>query len=170
MADLIDALLRLDADLAEMKRRFENAERPGTVHEVDPAQHRVRLRIGGSEAEPFLTPWVPYAQTAGAFKFHNPPSPGQQMMFCCPDGDFRQGYAVPFTWSDANPSPSDKGDEHVATFGQTKTTVGTSRLRDEIESAVHEILAQQISSKVGSSLVRVASARVRALSTRIDLN
>lgn len=154
MPDLIGILLSLDAEIAEMKRRFENGERPGTVHEVDAAKRRCRLRIVGSDGEPFLTPWIPYVQHAGALKFHSPPSPGQQMMFVCPDGDFRQGRAEPYTWSNDNPSPSDRADEHVLTFGQAKQTIREGQMRQE----------------VGSSRVKVAEGSVRARAPMIDLN
>ncbi|MBB4042016.1 hypothetical protein GGR34_003701 [Microvirga flocculans] len=123
MPDMIEILLRLDAEVAELKRRFENSQRVGVVKEVDPAKGRVRLQVGGTDGEPFLTPWVPYAQVAGDLKIHSPPSIGQQMILICPDGDFRQGMALPFTFSKQNPSPSDKGDEHVTEFGDFREEI-----------------------------------------------
>jgi phage baseplate assembly protein gpV len=42
------------------------------------------------------------------------------MSMFAPNGEVRQGLLVPMTWSDQNPSPSDKADEHVTTFGQLK--------------------------------------------------
>lgn len=132
MPDLVSVLVRLDANVAEINRRLENGDRHGTVHEVDPKKQRVRMRLGGTDDEPFLSPWIPYNQTAGALKFHSPPSKGQQMTFRAPDGDFRQGYAIPLTWSDENKSPSEKGDEHVATFGEFKAEVRGKELTIEV--------------------------------------
>jgi len=152
--DAIDILLEFDFDLADIKRRLENSERHGVVHAVDVDKKKCRLRIGGTDEEPFLTPWVPYSQVAGDLKIHSPPSVGQQMTFRCPDGDFRQGCVIPYTWSNQNPSPSDRTDEHVTTFGQSKQTIREGQLKQE----------------VGSSQVRVSGERVRAVAPMIDLN
>ncbi len=104
------------ARISELERRLANVVRHGTVAEVDVARG-VRLRLGGTDAEPFLGPWVPYGQSAGALKVHTPPSVGQQMTVFSPAGDFRQGMAVPMAWSAENPSPSGATDENVVTFG-----------------------------------------------------
>jgi len=171
MSDLIDFLIGFDFTVTELQRRFENSQRPGVVHEVDPAKQRVRLLLGGTEASPFLSPWVPYSQVAGELKVHSPPSKGQQMIFVCPDGDFRRGYAVPFTWSNQNPSPSSRGDEHVTTYGKSKQTVRKGQIRQEVgPQAAHEVLEKAVSSKVGGSLVRLLRNQVRAAASRIDLN
>jgi phage baseplate assembly protein V len=63
------------------------------------------------------SPWVPYGQIAGKYKQHRPPTVGQQLWMMSPDGEFRQAMVLPMTWSDDNKSPSEKGDEHVTTFG-----------------------------------------------------
>lgn len=116
--------MRLDDFLADMVRRIAEIERrqastvmQGTVHEVDPKAGTVRIRYGGSNDEPFLSPPIPYAQMAGALKAHTPPSVGQQMTVINGGGDYRQGLAVPMTWSESNAAPSDKGDENVITYG-----------------------------------------------------
>ena len=121
---------------AEIERRFDGMVKQGTVAEVDPKAGTVRIRYGGTDDEPFLSPPVPYAQTAGALKVHAPPSKGQQMTVLSGSGDFRQGLAVPMTWSDSNKSPSEKGDENVLTFGSA-----TVELRgDEIVVKVPRLL------------------------------
>lgn len=111
------ALTELYARMAELERRLASSVRHGTVEEVDAKAGRVRLRMGGSDEEPFIGPWVPYTQQAGGLKVHAPPTKGQQMTAINPTGDFRQAVAVPMTWSDQNKSPSDKGDENVLTYG-----------------------------------------------------
>jgi phage baseplate assembly protein gpV len=128
--------MRLDqflADLlrrtAEIERRFDGMVSQGTVHEVEPKGGTVRLRIGGTDEEPFLSPPIPYAQTAGALKVHAPPSKGQQMTVLNGSGDFRQGLALPMTWSDSNKSPSEKGDENVLTFGNFRIELRGDELR-----------------------------------------
>lgn len=107
--------------IAELERRADGTVKQGPVAEVDPKAGTVRIRLNEEGAEePFLSPPIPYAQMAGALKVHAPPSVGQQMTIISGAGDFRQGLAVPMTWSNKNASPSDKGDENVLTFGSVK--------------------------------------------------
>lgn len=114
----------LAARLIEVERRQNGMFRHGTVEQVDPAKQMVRIRLGeGADGQPFVGPWVPYGQIAGALKVHTPPSKGQQMTLMSPTGDFRQAIAMPMTWSDQNPSPSQAGDEHVLTFGNVNLTL-----------------------------------------------
>jgi len=116
MRELVEAVARV----AELERRVAGMVRHGTVEQVDPQKQRVRLRLGGTDDKPFIGPWVPYAQIAGALKVHTPPSVGQQMTLLSPTGDPRQAVALPMTWSNQNAAPSDKGDEHVLTFGSCR--------------------------------------------------
>jgi phage baseplate assembly protein gpV len=118
----------LFARVNDLERRLSNMVRHGTVHpgSTDPAAGTTRLRLGGTDEEPYLSPPVKYGQVAGALKVHSPPSDNQQMTIFSASGDWRQGIALPMTWSDQNQSPSDKGDEHVMTFGDVtvKLTAG----------------------------------------------
>ena len=111
----------LTTRIADIERRISGMIRHGTVHEVGGG--KVRLRVGGTYAAPFLSPAIPYAQVAGDIKAHVPPSVGQQMTIIAPTGDWRQGVAIPLTWSDENPSPSVKGDEAVVTLGDFTITL-----------------------------------------------
>lgn len=122
-------IVELAARIAELERRISGMMRHGTVEEVDPARQRVRLKFGTDvEGSPFLSPWVPYAQIAGALKVHTPPSRGQQFSLMAPAGDWQQAVALPYTWSSQNPAPSGSGDEHVLTFGAVNMTVKDDRL------------------------------------------
>jgi len=112
--------------VAELERRMANTMREGSVAAVSGGL--CRLRLGGSDEEPFLSPWVPYAQHAGALKIHTPPSLGQQMTLFSPAGDLRRGQALPFTWSDAEPAPSDAADLNVLTFGQVRVELAEDRI------------------------------------------
>lgn len=119
-------LVRLQRRIADLERRVENGVRHGTVEEVDTSDTkapRVRLRIGGTEERPQLSPWLPYSQFAGAFKMHTPPVKGQTLTVLSPGGDFRQGFAIPLSFSEENPSPSDKPDQHVMAFGNVTITI-----------------------------------------------
>lgn len=113
MNELRDLLKRV----VDAERRMSGMVRSGTVHEVDAENGTIRLMLGGTDDKPFLSPAVPYAQIGGALKLHSPPSVGQQMTIVGTGGDWRQSIAIPMTWSDSNPSPGSKGDEHVLTFG-----------------------------------------------------
>lgn len=129
--DLMEVIRGLSQRIAELERKSDNAIRHGTVEEVDAKNKLVRLRVGGTDDEPFESPWVPYGQMAGALKLHSPPSKGQQMTMFSPGGDFLQAVALPFHWSDQNPSPSDKEDEHVLTFGSWRLTLKAGELTIE---------------------------------------
>ncbi len=120
----IRELVELASRVAELERRFSGVMRSGAVEEVDPKKQVVRLNFGQSEdGQPFLSPWIPYAQVAGALKIHTPPSKGQQFTLLAPSGDWQQAVALPLTWSDNNKAPSDKGDEHVITYGDWTITL-----------------------------------------------
>lgn len=135
--ELVELLNRVN----ELERRVSGLMRHGTVHEVDPAKQVMRLRLGDDvKGQPFLSPWIPYAQIAGALKVHTPPSVGQQYTAMSPTGDWQQAVGVPLTWSNDNPSPSDKGDEHVLTFGQVKVTIKEQLLQIEVGSTKWELI------------------------------
>ena len=81
----IRELVELASRVAELERRFSGTLRHGTIEEVDAAKQIVRLNFGQDEdGKPFLSPWVPYAQIAGALKVHTPPSKGQQFTVLSP--------------------------------------------------------------------------------------
>ncbi|TVR06632.1 MAG: hypothetical protein EA385_15040 [Salinarimonadaceae bacterium] len=113
-ADLFRALF---ARVSDMERRIAGAQWKGRVSQVDAAKGITRLIIGkDADGADVLSPWVPYAQTAGALKLHSSPSVGQQMEIVSAAGDIRQGTARPLHWWSENASPSDREDEHVVTF------------------------------------------------------
>lgn len=140
-------LSELAARVAELERRFSGVLRHGTVAKVNPAKQRVRLKMGSATngGGDFLSPWVPYAQIAGALKVHTPPTEGQQLTLMSPAGDWRQGVAVPMTFSGGNTSPSEAGDENVITFGGFTIKLDADELRISIGSTVVSITAEGVS-------------------------
>lgn len=129
--------------LAELERRADGMVKQGPVAEVDPKAGTVRIRLNEESAEePFLSPPIPYAQLAGALKVHTPPSVGQQMTIISGAGDFRQGLAVPMTWSDKNAAPSDKGDEHVLTFGEVRIELVSGGLKITVGGVIFSFTAE----------------------------
>ena len=124
MPDLADSLIaavsQLAARVAECERRMDSSVRHGKVTDVDTKKQLARIEIGERDGTPLKSAWVPYAQLAGDYKSHRPPTKGQQMTLFAPNGEIRQAMLLPFTWSDQNKSPSDKDDEHVDTYGKLK--------------------------------------------------
>lgn len=99
-----------------LEQRIANMGVEGKVTDVDPAKRVYRQTVGkDADGNDVKSPWIPYSQHAGALKAHIPPTVGQQMMIIS-NGDIESGVGIPSTWSDANPSPSDKGDENSLTF------------------------------------------------------
>lgn len=139
-------IVKLTQRIAELERRVRGMHRAGTVVEVDPAAGTVRLKLGeGRDGEPYLSAPIPYVQTAGAMKFHNPPSVGQQMAVFSPDGDLRQAIAQPLGFSDAEVSPESAGDAHVMTFGAVRLTLKGGELSVSIDGVTVKISGSGLS-------------------------
>ena len=154
-------LVALVARVAELERRFSGMMRHGTVDQVDPAKQRVRLNFGKDEdGNPFLSPWIPYAQLAGALKVHTPPSKGQQFSSLSPNGDWQQAVALPMTWSNQNASPSNAGDENVLTFGNVRATIKNDQCKIVVGSATFEISGSKVEAKVGGVTMNVSGEGV----------
>lgn len=117
---LIEAVSQLTMRIGALEARADNMIRHGKVTDVDTKKQLARIEIGERDGTPLKSAWVPYAQIAGDYKSHRPPTKGQQMTLFAPNGEVRQAVLLPFTWSDQNKSPSDKEDEHVTTFGKLK--------------------------------------------------
>ncbi|MFM9860566.1 phage baseplate assembly protein V [Pseudoxanthobacter sp. M-2] len=141
LADIIETLAHAHADL---ERRVENMQRHGTVAEVDPATSRVRLKIGGTDEAPMLSPWVRPAQMAGALKVHALPSVGQTMTLFSPGGEMAAGVAVPFTWSNANAAPSQSAEENVLTFGSVRIELTGDGLKITAGGTVLEVSGEGV--------------------------
>lgn len=118
-------LIELLARAAQNDLRVANAKSYGRVTDVGTGARigMIRVEMGENEDGPVKSPWIKWGQAAGALKLHSLPSVGQQVTVDCPNGDWEQAAASPFTWSDDNPSPSDKVDEHVLTFGPWTITL-----------------------------------------------
>ena len=154
-------VVELAARIAELERRFSGVMRHGTVEEVDTAKHRVRLNFGKDvEGKPFLSPWVPYAQIAGALKVHTPPSKGQQFTALSPNGDWQQAVALPMTWSDHNPSPSSKGDENVLTYGNITATIKDDLCEVVAGAATLRVTSTAVTIRVGGVSLEVSGSGV----------
>jgi len=144
----IPELVEMAGRIADLERRMSGMLRHGTVEEVDTKKQIVRLKHGNDvDGNPFLSPWIPYAQHAGALKVHTPPSKGQQYTIQAPNGDWQQAVAVPMTWSDQNKSPSEKDDENVLTFGDVTITIKG----DQVTIAAPKVLIKSLDVMLGDS-------------------
>jgi phage baseplate assembly protein gpV len=153
----IRELVELASRVAELERRFSGTMRHGTVEEVDPAKQIVRLKFGKDvDGKPFLSPWVPYAQIAGALKVHTPPTKGQQFTLLSPTGDWQQAVALPLTWSDNNKSPSGNGDENVLTYGNVRATIKDDLTQVLVGGTEFEITSDLVKIKVGGVEVKIS--------------
>lgn len=169
--DLGKILTALVARLAEVERKQEGQVARGTVHEVDAAAGTVRLKVGeDDDGKPFLTPPIPYAQTMGALKFHSPPSVGQQMTAFNDSGDFSQGLAIPMTQSDANKSPSTKGDEHVMTFGDLKIEVRGKQLKATIGGFTFDASDKGLKLSIGGSTFDLTADGLKMTAAQYDFD
>ncbi len=159
MTDVVTAIAELQHALtaaldrvAQLEGRHERMFRKGKVTDVDAKKQLYRQVVGTDpDGQDVKSPWIPYGQIAGALKIHSPPTVGQQMMLVSPDGDFPQAFGLPYTWSDDNPSPSDKGDNHVITFagsnGKTRysmalTTTGIAHQFHDSDGKVRSVVSQ----------------------------
>lgn len=118
-AEILELLTRI----AELERKLDSMFRHGPVHERKKIDARwfVRLKIGGTDEEPFLSPWVPYSSPNGGpqgLNVHRVPAKGEQLTMLSPAGDFRQAVAASLFWSDDHPPPSD--DEDALTITHPK--------------------------------------------------
>lgn len=151
---LAGAIRELQMGLVETQKEIEwlrsakdNSVIDGRVTDRDPKKHRIRIEIGlDDEGESVKSPWIPYSQIAGARKVHSVPSIGQQMRMVCPNGDPCQALAVPLTWWNDNPSPSEDGDEDIDLRGKTKRTQKDATVRQEVDGVT--VLHTRQSSKV----------------------
>jgi phage baseplate assembly protein gpV len=142
---------KLAADVEDLRRRMAGLIRYGVVISVDPAAGKVRLKIGAAtEGGDALTASLPYMQTAGAVRGHNPPSVGQQMMILSPSGDMRQGVALPLTWSDAIASPGNSLDDHILTFGSVRVSMKVDRLKFTVGGVSLEVTGDGVAITGGS--------------------
>jgi phage baseplate assembly protein gpV len=151
---LAGAIRELQMGLVEAQKEIEwlrsakdNSVIDGRVTDRDPKKHRIRIEIGlDDEGESVKSPWIPYSQIAGSRKVHSVPSIGQQMRIVCPNGDPCQALAVPLTWWNDNPSPSEDGDEDIDLRGKTKRTQKDATIRQEVDGVT--VLHSKQSSKV----------------------
>lgn len=143
LSELLDGQTELVMRVAEYERRMDNTLRHGKVTDVDPEKHLARIEIGERDGTVLKSAWLPYGQIAGDYKQHRPPTVGQQMTMFAPNGEIRQAVIMPFTWSDEQKAPSDKGDEHVTTYGDKYRQREKKDLREFTLDKVKQVISPE---------------------------
>jgi phage baseplate assembly protein V len=99
-------------DLVELSRRLENILRIGTIHAVDHAAVKVRVKTGE-----LVTQWLPWIeQRAGQTTTWNPPTLGEQAIVFSPSGEPAGGIVLVGIDSTAIQPPSHNPDDHATRY------------------------------------------------------
>lgn len=144
---MYNPFLEFERRIQNLERRIENMVRIGKVSEVDPAKGLVKYQDGE-----FLSDWQPWVQRAGTIKDWTPPSVGEQVLAIAPSGQPEQAWVQYGGFSDANPQPHNKGDEHVI------STIGSMRI---------EATGSQVTITVGGSVITIKDGEITLKATKI---
>ena len=162
------SLARMIAELqdrvSELEHRHERHTRYGPAEKIDPQKHLARFRIGGTDDNPFLSPWIPYSQIAGSRRHHSMPGPvndpnkkpgddnqGQQFLILSPDGNLENAIAVPLTWSNKHPAPSEDPDKDVDTRGKSVWWQKDGDVQQQVEKASWHLIKTNEHRRVNDS-------------------
>lgn len=138
---------RLLARQVKTEARMDMMIRHGKVTDVDTKKQLARIELANKDGQSTKSDWRPYAQFAGPdgqgeaqgdLKVHTPPTVGQQMTMVSPNGEWRQGVIMPFTWHDKAQSPS-QGADPVITHGKATITLKKDQLIIKVGDAVFEV-------------------------------
>ena len=132
-AEILELLTRV----AELERKLDSMFRHGPVHERKKIEKRwfVRLKVGGTDEKPFLSPWIPYSSPNGGpqgLNVHRVRAKGEQLTMLSPAGDFRQAVATSLFWSDDHPPPSEDEDAVTITHPKFKSDAINLKAEDVI--------------------------------------
>ena len=109
MTTLAGIIGSMKADLEMLKSAFGSSLKVGPVAVID-AERGYRLRLGGTDDEPYLSPYYPHPETG---KTSVPLKMGQIVGVVNPTGDPRQGFLIRGGYSDANASPNEDMEANV---------------------------------------------------------
>lgn len=99
-------------DLSEINRILANMIRVGRVIELDEANARVKLAVGG-----LTTDWLPWgADRAGKTRKWSPPQVGEQIMMFSPFGDSAQAVAGMSIYQDEFAAPAKSKDQETTVY------------------------------------------------------
>ncbi|KKX24315.1 baseplate assembly protein GpV [Rhizobium sp. LC145] len=124
---MISDFVAMRLDIEMLKTAFGNSLKVGPVEVID-AKKGYRLRLGGTDDEPFLSPWYPHPETG---KTSIPLKKGQVVGVVNPSGDPRQGLMFRGGYSDDNPSPNDNMGANVFEDAGVRVSVAEGALTIE---------------------------------------
>lgn len=119
-----EVIIDMAVDLAMLKTALGKMIKVGPVAVVD-AEKGYRIRLGGTDDEPFLSPWRPHPETG---KTSVPLKEGQIVGLLNPSGDPRQGLLLRGGYSDAHSSPNGDMAANVFEDAGVKVTVAAGKL------------------------------------------
>lgn len=116
--DLPQQIADLYHRIAEIERRGRNRRRTGTVTEGPNEDGKYRVKIGGSEDEPYTTGWIK-ARTvaAGGVKVDAIYTVGEQVDVTSESGDMTDAVIDFSTYSDTNPRENTDTPLHIKIVG-----------------------------------------------------
>lgn len=145
---MISDFIAMRLDIEMLKTAFGNSLKVGPVEVID-AQKGYRLRLGGSDTDPFLSPWYPHPETG---KTSLPLKKGQIVGVVNPSGDPRQGLMFRGGYSDAIPSPNDNMDANVFEDAGVRVSVATGALVIEAGGVVFRFSSEGYEQTGGKKL------------------
>jgi phage baseplate assembly protein gpV len=169
--ELLEVLTRV----AEVERKLDSIFRHGPVHERRNIEGRwfVRLKVGGTDEKPFLSPWIPYSSPNGGpagLNVHRVPAKGEQLTMLSPAGDFRQAVATSLFWSDDHPPPSEDGDAVTITHPKFKLDLKDGTLKIETSENVDIKSTQTIKLDAGQTItLKVGESEIEIKGDAINL-
>ncbi len=153
-------LRRLHRKVAQVDRRLALVELPGKVvpGSQDLEKRTVRLEIGESaDGRKVISPPVRWQQPgAGKLKTHAVPADNEQMVLRSPSGTIGSGSHADWgTYDDDTPPPSEKADETVTEYGETRTTIRDDEHRTKTPRAVVESDDVNLGGEDGPRVARI---------------
>lgn len=119
-----DIFVGMALDIAMLKARHGNSIKVGPVEQLDP-QKGYRIRLGGTDAEPYLSPWIPHPESG---KSSVPLKKGQIVGLLSPVGDMRKAILVRGGYSDEHASPNEDMAANVFRDAGVTVTIASGKL------------------------------------------
>lgn len=121
---MFEVIVGMAVDIAMLKTAFGNSLKVGPVAMVD-AEKGYRIRQGGTDEKPFLSPWYPHPESG---KTSIPLKVNQVVGMLNPTGDPRKGLLIRGGYSDEHSSPNADMDANVFEDAGVKVTIAGGAL------------------------------------------
>ncbi|MCB8835941.1 baseplate assembly protein [Aurantimonas sp. VKM B-3413] len=129
---LVADMNALKVELEQLKTLFGNAVHVGPVAALD-AEKGYRIRLGGTDDEPYLSPWYPHPETG---KTSVPLKMGQVVGRVNHAGDPRIGFLLRGGYSDEHPTPNQNMQANVFHDAGVRIEVVDNKLKVTADEAV----------------------------------